>query len=59
MSILCFYVLLFRFQEIMEPPIPLKGVVLFIAFGSMVNGIAVILKSHFILYFVKSYHGIV
>jgi len=42
MSILCFYVLLFRFQEIMEPPIPLKGVVLFIAFGSMVNGIAVI-----------------
>ena len=43
----------------MEPPIPLKGVVLFIAFGSMVNGIAVIFKSHFILYFVKSYHGIV
>lgn len=25
-----------RFQDVMEPPIPLKGVVLFIAFGSMV-----------------------
>jgi len=42
-----FYCLLFRLQEVMEPPIPLKGVVLFIAFGSMVSNIAVGFNYHY------------
>jgi len=31
--------LLFQFEGVMEPPIPLKGVVLVIAFGSMVRAV--------------------
>ena len=34
--VLIYMFIVFQFQVTMEPPIPLKGVVLFIAFGSMV-----------------------
>ena len=34
-----FVCIIFQFQATMEPPIPLKGVVLFISFGSMVSAV--------------------